>query len=191
MRPAGEAARDELVCQLTPRPDGTKVVRPLPMQTPWRVVLIGDRPGALLESETIYCLNEPSVIKDTSWIKPGKITFPWWNGDVYDGQPGAAHPLVRDGQEIHRLLRAQRNPHPLADLDRKHASRHGITSRSRASSRDRTPTSPGRAPDSTWPPSGATRNPSRCGCGPGCTRAPCAAGWKRRSPRSRNSAGAA
>ncbi len=87
-RSTGEGAGDELVCQLTPRPDGTKVVRPLPMQTPWRVVLVADRPGALLESGTIYCLNEPSVIKDVSWIKPGKITFPWWNGDVYDGQPG-------------------------------------------------------------------------------------------------------
>jgi alpha-glucosidase len=51
-------------------------------------VLLGDRPGALLESETLYCLNEPSVIKDVSWIKPGKITFHWWNGDVYDGKPG-------------------------------------------------------------------------------------------------------
>lgn len=86
MRP--DALKTELVCRLTPRPDGTKVVRPLPMQTPWRVVLIADRPGALLESETLYCLNEPSVIQDTSWIKPGKITFHWWNGDVYDGQPG-------------------------------------------------------------------------------------------------------
>jgi alpha-glucosidase len=88
MRPSGSAAREDLVCQLTPRPDGTKVVRPLPLQTPWRVVLIADRPGALLESETIYCLNDSPVIKDTSWIKPGKITFHWWNGDVYDGAPG-------------------------------------------------------------------------------------------------------
>lgn len=85
MRSAGAGVQDELVCKLTPRPDGTNVVRPLPMQTPWRVVLIGDRPGALLESSTLYCLNEPCVIKDVSWIKPGKITFPWWNGDVYDG----------------------------------------------------------------------------------------------------------
>lgn len=75
-----------LQCKLTPRPDGTKVVQPLPMQTPWRVVLLGDRPGALLESNTIYCLNEPSAIADVSWIKPGKITFSWWNGDVYDGK---------------------------------------------------------------------------------------------------------
>ena len=89
MRRSEKAARDELVCQLTPRPDGTKVIRPLPLRTPWRVVLFGDRPGALLESGTLYCLNDPPAFPDTSWIKPGKITFPWWNGDVYDGQPGA------------------------------------------------------------------------------------------------------
>ena len=76
---------DDLVCKLTPRPDGAKVVGPLPLQTPWRVVLMGDRPGALLESETIYCLNDASVIKNTAWIKPGKITFSWWNGDVFNG----------------------------------------------------------------------------------------------------------
>ncbi len=88
MRASGDEGQEGLVCRLTPRPDGTKVVRPLPMQTPWRVVLISDRPGALLESETIYCLNEPSAIGDDSWIAPGKITWPWWNGDVYDGRPG-------------------------------------------------------------------------------------------------------
>jgi len=87
-RPADGTPDDELRCSLTPRPDGTKVVRPLPMQTPWRVVLVADHPGALLESGTLYCLNEPSVIGDTSWIKPGKITFSWWNGDLYDGTPG-------------------------------------------------------------------------------------------------------
>ncbi len=86
-RSAGAAGdRVDLRCQLTPRPDGTKVVRPLPLETPWRVLLMAERPGALLESSTLYCLNEPSVIKDVSWIKPGKITFSWWNGDVYDGK---------------------------------------------------------------------------------------------------------
>jgi alpha-glucosidase len=89
MRPAGDEWKNKLVCKLTPRPDGTKVVRPLPMETPWRVVLLGDRPGALLESGTLYCLNEPSKLKDVSWIRPGKITFSWWNGDVYDGKRGA------------------------------------------------------------------------------------------------------
>ena len=83
---AGEPA--ELVCRLTPRPDGTKVVRDLPMQTPWRVVLVGERAGALLESNTLYCLNAPNAIGDTAWIKPGKLTFSWWNGNVVtEGKP--------------------------------------------------------------------------------------------------------
>jgi alpha-glucosidase len=86
MRPA-RADKMELVCRLTPRPNGTKVVRHLPLKTPWRVVMIGDRIGSLLESNVIYCLNDPSVIKDTAWIKPGKMTWSWWNGYLYDAKP--------------------------------------------------------------------------------------------------------
>ncbi|MBL9169827.1 MAG: glycoside hydrolase family 97 N-terminal domain-containing protein, partial [Verrucomicrobiales bacterium] len=79
---------DSLICALTPRADGSKVFATLPLETPWRVVLLAERSGALLESSTLYCLNSPSEIGNTSWIRPGKITFHWWNGDVYDGQPG-------------------------------------------------------------------------------------------------------
>jgi alpha-glucosidase len=86
MRPASAADKSELVCRLTPRPDGTKVVRDLPLETPWRVVMVGDRIGSLLESDVIYCLNAPSVIKDTAWIKPGKMTWSWWNGYLYEGK---------------------------------------------------------------------------------------------------------
>ncbi|HLJ56783.1 MAG TPA: glycoside hydrolase family 97 catalytic domain-containing protein, partial [Chthonomonadaceae bacterium] len=82
----------DLECRLTPRDDGPangpKVVRPLPMATPWRVALVAARPGALLESNTLYCLNDPPAFKDSTWIKPGKITFSWWNGDVYYGKRG-------------------------------------------------------------------------------------------------------
>lgn len=77
-----------LTSKLTPRTDGNKVEATLPLKTPWRVVLIGDEPGDLLESNTIYCLNEPSTIEDTSWIQPDRLTFHWWNGDVYNGKPG-------------------------------------------------------------------------------------------------------
>jgi alpha-glucosidase len=44
--------------------------------------MISDRVGALIESNILTSLNEPSKIKDISWIKPGKTTFPWWNGNV-------------------------------------------------------------------------------------------------------------
>lgn len=69
---------------LSPLPNepGIKVKAKLPHQTPWRVLMIGDRPGALIESNIVTNLNEPCAIKDVSWIRPGKTTFPWWNGNV-------------------------------------------------------------------------------------------------------------
>ncbi len=59
-----------------------KVKATLPHKTPWRVMMIGDRIGTLIESNIITNLNEPNKIEDTSWIKPGKTTFHWWNGDI-------------------------------------------------------------------------------------------------------------
>jgi len=54
-----------------------------PHRTPWRVVLVGRDAGDLIESEMIVKLNEPSRIKDTSWIKPGMMMWDhWWSGDI-------------------------------------------------------------------------------------------------------------
>lgn len=45
-----------------------------PVGTPWRVIMLADTPGELLEhNDIILNLNPPSRIKDQSWIKPGKI----------------------------------------------------------------------------------------------------------------------
>ena len=73
-----------LVSTLSPWPSDTaiKVSSTLPHNSPWRVLLIGDRMGDLIESNIITSLNEPCKIEDVSWIKPGKTTFPWWNGNV-------------------------------------------------------------------------------------------------------------
>jgi alpha-glucosidase len=73
-----------LETRLSPLPHQTdlKVKATLPHNSPWRVMLISDRVGALIESNILTNLNEPCKIKDLSWIKPGKTTFPWWNGDV-------------------------------------------------------------------------------------------------------------
>lgn len=59
-----------------------KVKATLPHKTPWRVLLISDRIGTLLESTMLTSLNEPNKLNDVSWIKPGKTTFPWWNGSI-------------------------------------------------------------------------------------------------------------
>lgn len=59
-----------------------KVEASLPHQSPWRVFMISDQVGDLIESDLLTNLNEPCKIEDTSWIKPGKTTFTWWNGNV-------------------------------------------------------------------------------------------------------------
>jgi len=49
------------------------VIAATPFSTPWRVFILGDRPGDLLErNDIILSLNPPCAIGDTSWIKPGK-----------------------------------------------------------------------------------------------------------------------
>ncbi len=51
--------------------------------TPWRVIMIGETPGKLIESEIVQNLNAPCAIADPSWIKPGKSAWDnWWSGDV-------------------------------------------------------------------------------------------------------------
>lgn len=62
-------ARHSLVTDL-----GSEVVSPLPLRTPWRVVMVGDSPGQLLErNDLLLNLNDPCALADTSWIKPGKV----------------------------------------------------------------------------------------------------------------------
>lgn len=53
---------------------GSAVTAPLPLRTPWRVVMFGNSPGRLLEqNDIILNLNDPCALADTSWIKPGKV----------------------------------------------------------------------------------------------------------------------
>jgi alpha-glucosidase len=73
--------------QLSPMGDekenGDKVKFKFPHKTPWRVIMLGDTPGKLVESEIVMNLNEPCAIADPSWIKPGMSAWDhWWSGEV-------------------------------------------------------------------------------------------------------------
>ena len=74
---------------LTPRMDKPEysVLADLPHKSPWRVFLVSDRAGALMESTILTTLCDPCEEADLSWIKPGKATWPWWNG--YQSSPEA------------------------------------------------------------------------------------------------------
>ncbi len=45
-----------------------------PFGTPWRVIMVAEKPGTMLENNyLILNLNAPNEIKDVSWIRPGKV----------------------------------------------------------------------------------------------------------------------
>jgi len=52
-----------------------------PRPFPWRVLMIAGKDGDLIESDLIYRLGAPPAIKDTGWIKPGKVAWDWWNAN--------------------------------------------------------------------------------------------------------------
>lgn len=54
-----------------------------PNKSPWRVLMIGEKPGDLIESEIIMNLADPLAIENPSWIKPGRCAWDhWWSGEV-------------------------------------------------------------------------------------------------------------
>ncbi|MGV0752767.1 glycoside hydrolase family 97 protein [Empedobacter brevis] len=65
---------------LTPDALGDKGYLQAPFNTPWRTIIASDdaREVAFKGPQLIYNLNEPSKIKDTSWIKPVKYVGVWW-----------------------------------------------------------------------------------------------------------------
>lgn len=46
---------------------------------PWRLLGIAERDGDLITNPLVYLLAKPSQVQDTSWIKPGKVAWDWWN----------------------------------------------------------------------------------------------------------------
>ena len=81
--PLQEKQRRDRYMDVTERADyiaATKGTRSFP----WRLMIIADRDGALIESDLVYRLADPPRLQDTSWIKPGKVAWDWWNAlNVY------------------------------------------------------------------------------------------------------------
>lgn len=46
---------------------------------PWRIVVVASEDKELLDNDLVYKLATPSRLEDTSWIKPGKVAWEWWN----------------------------------------------------------------------------------------------------------------
>ena len=67
--------RDVTITSLAPciaRTEGTRTF-------PWRVITLGDD-RSLLENTLPWQLSSSEVPCDWSWLRPGKISWEWWNG---------------------------------------------------------------------------------------------------------------
>ena len=73
----------EFLSRIAPGDDPeVAVTGSLPHHSPWRVFIVGDDPGRLIESNALTNLNPESAIKDTSWIHAGLTAWDWWSGDI-------------------------------------------------------------------------------------------------------------
>ena len=58
---------------------------------PWRICIVANNDAELLDDDMVFRLSHENVIGDTSWIKPGKVAWEWWNDwglRGVDFQPG-------------------------------------------------------------------------------------------------------
>lgn len=82
--PTGNWTGHYIVTKISPPVDGQgpAVDAALPHDSAWRVILLGDRAGELVESNLFTDLNPANRVTDTSWIHPGKASWNWWDGDL-------------------------------------------------------------------------------------------------------------
>jgi len=48
---------------------------------PWRIVGVAETDADLITNQLVYLLAQPSQVDDTSWIKPGKVAWDWYNAN--------------------------------------------------------------------------------------------------------------
>ncbi|WCJ61137.1 glycoside hydrolase family 97 catalytic domain-containing protein [Fontisphaera persica] len=54
-------------------------VSTLPWEMPWRVIILGDSLANIVESTLVEDLCPPSALKNTDWVKPGRVAWSWWS----------------------------------------------------------------------------------------------------------------
>ena len=52
---------------------------------PWRVVVVAKNDAEIMNSDVAQLLAPECRISDTSWIKPGKVAWDWWNNTNITG----------------------------------------------------------------------------------------------------------
>ena len=88
--PAGGWFGHTMLSRLSPRLDssGIAVKGMGSLRSAWRIIMVAEEPGKIIESNALMNLSSPSAIANTEWIKAGKASWDWWSGSLgADGKP--------------------------------------------------------------------------------------------------------
>lgn len=75
LRGAGDRT---MALEFAPEEMGSPLRCKLPFSSPWRVIVATDDLNEMVNTTINYNLNPPSTMEDTSWIKPGRCLWGWW-----------------------------------------------------------------------------------------------------------------
>ncbi len=53
---------------------------------PWRLMIVSDDERTFVDNDMVYLLSKPKALKETDWIKPGKVAWDWWHDYVVEGE---------------------------------------------------------------------------------------------------------
>ena len=49
------------------------------VEFPWRIVAVSENDVQMADNDLVYRLATPAANMDSSWVKPGKVAWDWWN----------------------------------------------------------------------------------------------------------------
>ncbi len=72
---------------LVPTDRAPYIARNVQGALPWRIVLVTTQDKQLLTAQLPQRFGPKCQIQDTSWIRPGKVAWDWWNATMLTGVP--------------------------------------------------------------------------------------------------------
>jgi len=72
----------------------------LPLEMPWRMLVISDDLGDILETNRTHDLARPPADKDWSWVKPGLSSWSWWSDHTSSRSATAMLPFIDFAAEM-------------------------------------------------------------------------------------------
>ena len=85
--PIAETIGGHAHLNLVPTERAPYIARNISGALPWRIVLVTTEDRQLLTARLPQRFGPKCQIADTSWIRPGKVAWDWWNATILTGVP--------------------------------------------------------------------------------------------------------